>query len=304
MNDENNVIPNLFIIGAPKAGTSSIVEELRHHPLVFVPAQKEPRYFDAQVFFDDADDYPIDSLDEYLKLFSGDVRKSRYRVDGSVFNMYSETAIKNILTMSPSAKFVVVLRDPVSAVKSMFLQRLKYPTGPMREISDDFPVCWGSLVKRKEGLAFPKDCKSKFIFRYDLLYAYEKYLPQLIEIIPEGQLLILRYESLVDTPASFYKDIYNFLALPQSVSIVNDSVNPSQPLRKNFYWSGITFLANITRPIRKRLGITGLINIRKLVRNDKLDIGDLRIDSIDQEILKEFEQTYAYLEELGYIRDS
>jgi hypothetical protein len=44
---------------------------------------------------------------------------SKYRVDGSVFNMYSKESIDRILSLSPNAKFVVILRDPVEASISM-----------------------------------------------------------------------------------------------------------------------------------------------------------------------------------------
>ena len=37
--------PDLFIVGAPKCGTTSLYEYLKGHPEVFMSPAKEPRYF-------------------------------------------------------------------------------------------------------------------------------------------------------------------------------------------------------------------------------------------------------------------
>ena len=170
--------PNLYIIGAPKAGTSSLVSDLSKIDGIFVPKIKELKYFDAHVFFDREADYPIKSYDEYLSHYSSrDAQESVYRVDGSVFNMYSQRAIKNILNVSPDSKFIIIVRDPVSSVKSMYLQRMKYTINSMREESNIFSDCWEKIDARKNGQGYPEGCRNKFLFRYDLLYSYEKYIP-------------------------------------------------------------------------------------------------------------------------------
>ena len=39
--------PNLFIIGAPKCGTTSIYSFLKQHPEISFPNLKEPKYFSS-----------------------------------------------------------------------------------------------------------------------------------------------------------------------------------------------------------------------------------------------------------------
>ena len=59
--------PNLFIIGAPKCGTTALSEYLREHPAVFVTQPKEPHFFSK--------DFPYyyspghATLDHYLRLY-------------------------------------------------------------------------------------------------------------------------------------------------------------------------------------------------------------------------------------------
>ena len=38
-------LPNFFLIGAAKAGTTSLYDILKQHPQVYLPFQKEPMFF-------------------------------------------------------------------------------------------------------------------------------------------------------------------------------------------------------------------------------------------------------------------
>ncbi len=40
--------PSFLVLGAPKCGTTSLCHYLAQHPEVFVPPEKEPRFFDAE----------------------------------------------------------------------------------------------------------------------------------------------------------------------------------------------------------------------------------------------------------------
>ena len=112
-------LPNLFVIGAPKCGTTALVDALSQHPRVHVP-KKEIRYFDARTFYDFAEDAQVRTIGQYLAHFdSNAARQAAFRVDGSVFNMYDADSIKEILALNPDARFVVVLRNPLDAAKSM-----------------------------------------------------------------------------------------------------------------------------------------------------------------------------------------
>ena len=131
--------PNLFLIGAPKSGTTSLASILASHPQIFIPDIKEPRFFDAHVYYDYEEDYPYKNISQYLNLYDSiESSNSTYRLDASVFNMYSEKSIKSILELSPDSKFILIIRDPLSASKSMFSQRQKHVLTHLREISNDF----------------------------------------------------------------------------------------------------------------------------------------------------------------------
>ena len=57
--------PDVFIVGAPKCGTTSMYHYLRQHPDVFMPPKKEPHSFASDL---DAP-YFVRAEQEYLALF-------------------------------------------------------------------------------------------------------------------------------------------------------------------------------------------------------------------------------------------
>jgi hypothetical protein len=229
----NRSVPNLFLIGAPKCGTSALIDQLRSHPDLFVPKVKETLFFDAHTFYDHEEDFPVKNLETYLDLFTSDsAAKASYRVDGSIFNMYSRKSLEQILELSPDARFILILRDPLSASKSMHLQRLKYAETALREHSYDFCECWATLPQRAKGKAFPPGCRNRMLFRYDLLYGYERYLDTIYQLISPEKLLIIDYARFHAEPATVHRAILNFLQvtlqkLPISAVNASYTVNPN-----------------------------------------------------------------------------
>jgi hypothetical protein len=200
---------------------------------IFLPKQKEPRYFDRSTFYDFEDDYITKILNEYLNFYNtSEAIESKYKMDASVFNMYSQQSIDDILKLSPDAKFIIILRDPVDASLSMHRQRLTYVDKTMREVSEDFNECWNLLEKRKEGQGYPKGCRNKFLFRYDLLYSYENYLPYLREKL-KNKLFIGFYEDYKNKPDKFFEKLFSFLEI-EPIKIENKKINESLVIKDSF----------------------------------------------------------------------
>ena len=42
-------MPDFFIVGAPKCGTTAMFYYLKQHPEIFMPEQKEPRFFSSDL---------------------------------------------------------------------------------------------------------------------------------------------------------------------------------------------------------------------------------------------------------------
>src|SRR5687767_12353755 len=110
----------MFIIGAPKSGTTSLFEYLKAHPQVFMSQVKEPNYF-APDLADEGDNmlrHPVDEA-RYLDLFAGAGAALR-RGEGSVRYIYSRAAPQLIHAVAPDPRIVVMLRNPVDMAHSLY----------------------------------------------------------------------------------------------------------------------------------------------------------------------------------------
>ena len=285
--------PNLFLIGSPKCGTTALAMNLAQHKDIYLPKQKEPRYFDRTIFYDYEEEYFTKTLDEYLAFYQ-DVDDSKYMMDASVFNMYKQESIEGILALSPDAKFIIILRDPIESSISMHRQRLTYIDTKMRELSDDFNECWNLLEKRKRDQGYPKGCRNKFLFRYDLLYSYENYLPYLRERLG-NKLFIGFYEDYKEKPEDFFEKLFVFLGI-EKIEVENKKMNNSLILKESIVLNTLELLQKYTLPLRKKIGLSGLKGLKTKVlefyKQDKKRV------EVDKKIYEYFQPTYEYLEKL------
>lgn len=116
-------LPNFFIVGAPKAGTSSLHAWLRQHPQVFLPELKEPDFFtwqaiDAQQMHYGATD-STETREAYLELFAN-AGSAKAIGEASVSYLYYPHTAQAIHDFNPQARILVLLRDPVNRAISHY----------------------------------------------------------------------------------------------------------------------------------------------------------------------------------------
>lgn len=140
-------LPNFFIVGAPKAGTTSAYYYLKQHPQVYMSPLKEPHYFadeirkenfDAEVSrwyskntfgLDEYLSHPEDGAhfggivsdwQNYLRLFEG-AQDAIAIGEASVGYLQSRTAPARIASVIPEARIIILLRDPAERAFSQYL---------------------------------------------------------------------------------------------------------------------------------------------------------------------------------------
>ena len=107
--------PDLFIVGAPKCGTTALNEYLRAHPDIYIPLVKELHFFGQDLTFRFT---PRISEREYLQLFVPGRAASRLG-EASVRYLQSRTAAREIRAFSPTAHIIAMLRNPVDMMHAM-----------------------------------------------------------------------------------------------------------------------------------------------------------------------------------------
>lgn len=203
----SNPLCDLFILGAPKCGTTSLADWLSEHPQVFFSRVKEPHYFYQP--------YHVKiSFSEYCDLFSGEGGEYKVRAEGSVWYLFSNEAVVGILEYNPNAKFIVCLRSPVEMAVSLHAQAISNKSAAY-ENTLDFSRAWSYSDERyngnRVGLRGPKfDTR---ILAYKQACYLGSQLQYLLSFVPKEKVHIVLLEDLRMNPEHEWRGIQEFVGL-------------------------------------------------------------------------------------------
>lgn len=249
--------PNFFIVGAPKCGTTSLSEYLRNHPRAFVSNPKEPFYF--------CSDMPglgnLSNEAEYLDLFRS--AKSRHLAIGeaSAVYMYSGLAAERIHAFDPSARIIAMLRDPMELLPSYHSQQLF----ALNEDEPDFARGWQLQEQRAAGNVIPPTCRNANLLQYRSLGMLGEQVERLLSVFPRNQILFVLFDDFCANTAKVYKEVLDFLKLPDDRRQSFPRWNPNKRYRFPAIRSirrAIVMLPGLEDRIRRnadRLGMTGTL---------------------------------------------
>lgn len=186
--------PNLYIVGLPKAGTTSLHDLLLQHPdIAGSPDFKDYLFFNDVLRLKD-----IKQLVAYHK-------QENYLLDsGATYSFYPET-VERIKHFVPDAKLILIVRNPIDRTLSDYYFRRKYGRISLRESevlnSSDKRASLGTLHQ---------------------LSLFGQQISTLLEHFPKEQLKIMCFEALIRQQKEALDDLYNFLEIPSiSVSLTH-----------------------------------------------------------------------------------
>jgi hypothetical protein len=113
----SKIIPNLFVVGQPRSGTTSLYEYFDDHPDFFVPYIKETNYYSHYV----KSRHGPGGLNfmDYLMYFV-DAEQEIIRCDISPFYLSEPGVALNIFRDVPDSRIIMILRDPLELITSKF----------------------------------------------------------------------------------------------------------------------------------------------------------------------------------------
>lgn len=118
--------PNLFVVGAVKAGTTSLWTHLDAHPDVFMSRPKEPHFFSrAKAPANPVVKDPV----EYAALYARGAAH-RYRGDASPSYLWDPDSPGRIKEAVPDARIIISLRDPVERAYANYLGHIRHGLDP------------------------------------------------------------------------------------------------------------------------------------------------------------------------------
>lgn len=218
--------PNLFLAGAPKCGTTSLADYLGQHPEIYSPLVKEPVFFGQDLTARNK----RRTLENYRSLFDK-WDEEPYALDASTHYFYSQTAAEEIAEVSPDARVIVMVRNPVEATYSMHNQMLFSGA----ETLQDFEASLNAEEDRAKRITAP-DVGFAESLLYSRVYSFTENIRKFERAFGPERVKVVVLEDMRRDAAGTVKDLCGFLeiATDQVDSFTFDIKNPAS--RPRFRW--------------------------------------------------------------------
>ena len=247
-------VPEFFIVGHQKCGTTALYTMLRQHPQIFMPSVKEPRFFASDQRSRFATPAPSTvrprTLEDYLALFA-DARPDQLAGEASPQYLRSAVAAGGIASLQPDARIVAILREPASYLRSFHLQMVSSAV----ETQQDFKKAMALEDERRRGKRIPQRCQHPEALLYSDHVRYVQQLRRYHELFPRERVLVLVYEDFLRDNQATVRQVLQFLEL--------DDMHPVDPTRtypvRSIRHLSLHYLANAGRRARRNPPAAGLL---------------------------------------------
>jgi hypothetical protein len=235
-------LPNFFLVGAPKCGTTSLARYLEGHPQVFVTRPKEPGYFARSLLTEwgarRARSHQLD-WDDYLRLFQAATGNQVRRGEATTRYLRCEAALREIKTRCPEARLIALLRDPVAMVESWHAQKL----WEKQETEPDLERAWRLEDSRRRGRDLPARLKATDAVFYSQVARLGAQVERLLEIFPRDQVQLILLDDLQRDAARVYQEVLGFLGVSSDGRTDFGVHNPRRTLTANRILSALRLAA-------------------------------------------------------------
>lgn len=209
---------SLFIVGAPKCGTTALCHYLSSHPKIYLPDRSnrsdgkfEPHYF--------APVGKITAISEYNALYAP-MRKDQVGIDASVYYLYfSKYSAKRIQCYNPDAKFIIMIRNPWEVLVSHYRET----------------VYQGS--ERSKTLEQALNCPNREWSTVDHLgvIKFSNEIMNYFQIFGKEAVKVINFDNFKKDTKIVYKEVLDFIQIEENQFHDFNKVNE----RKNIKWRSV-----------------------------------------------------------------
>jgi len=255
--------PNFFIVGAPKAGTTSLHNYLNQHPKIFLPTIKEIHFFDISDSRQSEKIQKIREGDNYNNLFQS--LKNEIAVGESTSSYLADPLAPNYINKTvPNARIIISLRDPVERVYSHYLHRINL---------DDSVESFTDFIK-KHSINLKKELLAENVLHQSMFYdQVMRYLDE----FGKKNVKILIFEEWIKNIKETIEDLEKFLGV--------EKFSEYQFNLENQYKGGKNFVRMIYGKKLSRMVLQLMLSsksqkkikdlyIKKFVKKPKMPIND------------------------------
>ena len=201
--------PNFLIPGASRSGTTSLYNYLKDHPEIFMPGNKEVRYFDRDDRYGDEGWYLKhfrEASDEeavgessppyfYDKIIRDQNGNYQGEVQGSI--------VSRIKQFNPEMKILISLRNPVDRAYSQYWKNRN------NQNVDDNKSFRQVIDEEISGKRTPEDIGACWLYKN----MYPVHLKPWLENFPDDQVKIIIFEEWIQDPKDTLQEICGFLGV-------------------------------------------------------------------------------------------
>jgi hypothetical protein len=226
-------VPEFFVVGHAKCGTTALHAMLAGHPQIFLPLLRETQFL-ARGQAERAE--PAEgrelrrprTLDAYLALFDEALPGQRV---GEISTAYLRTpeAAARIAALRPDAQVIAFLREPASFVRSFHLQLLQIGFETERDLAKALAL----EPERARGRQIPPGCPWPAALLYTRHVHYAEQLRAYHELFGRERVLTLIYEDFRRDNDGVVREVFRFLGVEDSVEIARSEANPTVRLRSH-----------------------------------------------------------------------
>jgi hypothetical protein len=222
---ESGRVPDFFIVGHPKCGTTALYEMLRRHPEVFMPDFKEPWFFasDMRPRFQPARfGVAPQNLQDYRALFAG-AAPGQLAGEASSSYLRSSEAAAGIARLRPDARIIAIFREPASFLRSLHRQLLLDHVETEKDLAEALAL----EPARREGRSIPGRSHMPQMLLYSEHVRYVEQLRRYHAQFPAEQVLALLYEDFRADNEGTLRTVLRFLGVEAQAPLEVLDANPS-----------------------------------------------------------------------------
>lgn len=245
-------LPDFFIVGHPKCGTTALYWMLSQHPQIFIP-MKEPRFFAPELRSRSRRIAPSNlpsTLKDYLSLFAP---AGPHQRAGEATPMYlrSRTAAGLIADVQPDARIIAILREPASFLRSFHLQCAYNHV----ETERDFRKAIALEEARRQGKRIPRLSQSPQTLLYSDHVRYVEQLRRYHAVFSPEQVLVLIYEEFRGDNEAIVRKVLRFLDVDDTLAIEPAESSPLPAVRLDVLHQA----ARLTSIVRRNRAATPIV---------------------------------------------
>lgn len=274
-------LPNFMCLGAAKSGTTTLYDILRQHPDIYIPAFKEPHFFDIPENYKNG-------IEWYKRNYFRNANK-KIIADFTPSYFFEKEAPKRIFkNLGRDMKFLVVFRNPVDRAYSHYLHSKRDD-----HESENFEKSLELEVSRLKKHENQSDYLSYLRHSYVHQGLYAQMIDRYLQYFSLDNFLFIHFENeLLQERELTIKRILEFLEIDSSVLLrTNIRSNPSSKEK--------------SKPLKKLMNKRGWwrdvikfmipsVQLRQIIRNriQRINITEFKAQQLSQEVKSNLLEKY------------